>query len=375
MKYLLLQQVRIPSGGEPQWRNTMRSEQVNGEIVGQSRVLKQATQQVETVAPTDATVLLLGETGTGKELFARAVHHLSSRRNQPFVRANCAAIPAGLLESELFGHERGAFTGAVTRNIGRIELANRGTLFLDEIGDIPLELQSKLLRILQEREFERLGSSQTIRVDFRLVAATNRNLAEMVANGQFRQDLYYRLSVFPIQIPPLRDRREDIPMLVRYYVKMYAQKMNKQVENIVPEDIEALVHHSWPGNVRELQNIVERSIVVFGDGVLAISCPGEPRRTINAEWKRTTSKSTQARLEQRLPVLLLSRMGCPAAQALFEDYTQAAIEHFEAADTLSNLVGQHGLFEEQKASVERAHEKCSAARLALEQHWAQHNCR
>src|SRR4030081_3899188 len=206
--------------------NAMQRVQVVSEIVGQSTALKRVIQQLETVARTDAAVLLLGETGTGKDRLARAIHDFSSRRSQPFVRAECALIPAGLLESELFGHERGAFTGAVARNVGRIELANKGTLFLDEVGDIPLELQSKLLRVLQEREFERLGSSTTIRVDFRLVAATNRNLAEMVANGQFRQDLYYRLSVFPIQIPPLRDRREDIPMLVRYYVKMYAQKMN-----------------------------------------------------------------------------------------------------------------------------------------------------
>jgi formate hydrogenlyase transcriptional activator len=265
----------------------MRLDQHNGEIVGQSEVLKQVTQQVETVAPTDTAVLLLGETGTGKELFAKAVHDRSSRRNQPFVRANCAAIPAGLLESELFGHERGAFTGAVARNVGRIELANKGTLFLDEVGDIPLELQSKLCRVLQEREFERLGSSQTIRVDFRLVAATNRNLAEMVGNGQFRRDLYYRLSVFPIEIPALRDRIEDIPMLVWHYVKKYAQKMNRQVENILPEDMEALVHHGWPGNVRELQNIVERSMIVSAGGVLAISCPAGPKRTDTPTGTRT----------------------------------------------------------------------------------------
>jgi formate hydrogenlyase transcriptional activator len=254
----------------------MRLEPGNGEIVGQSRVLKQAIQQVETVAPTDAAVLLLGETGTGKELFAKAIHNLSSRRNQPLVRANCAAIPAGLLESALFGHERGAFTGAVARNVGRVELANKGTLFLDEVGDIPLELQSKLLRVLQEREFERLGSSQTIQVDFRLVAATNRNLMEMVAKGQFRRDLYYRLSVFPIEIPPLRERTEDIPMLVWHYALKYARQMNKTVEKILPENMEALVNYSWPGNVRELQNIVERSMVVSNNGVLAISCPAGP---------------------------------------------------------------------------------------------------
>jgi formate hydrogenlyase transcriptional activator len=278
----------------------MRLDQHNGEIVGRSEVLKQVTQQVETVAPTDTAVLLLGETGTGKELFAKAVHDRSSRRNQPFVRANCAAIPAGLLESELFGHERGAFTGAVARNVGRIELANKGTLFLDEVGDIPLELQSKFCRVLQEREFERLGSSQTIRVDFRLVAATNRNLAEMVGNGQFRRDLYYRLSVFPIELPPLRDRIEDIPMLVWHYVKKYAQQMNKQVENILPEDMEALVHHGWPGNVRELQNIIERSMVVSAGGVLAISCPAGPKSTDISTGTRTLAEAEREHIRKAL---------------------------------------------------------------------------
>jgi formate hydrogenlyase transcriptional activator len=257
--------------------NAMRAEQGDGQIVGQSRALNQVTQQVETVAPTDATVLLLGETGTGKEVFARAIHTLSSRRDQPLVRADCALIPAGLLESELFGHERGAFTGAVARSVGRIELASKGTLFLDEVGDIPLELQSKLLRVLQEREFERLGSSRTIRVDFRLVAATNRNLVEMVAHGQFRRDLYYRLSVFPIEIPPLRERADDIPILAWHFVKKYARHMNKRIEKILPEDMEALVHHGWPGNVRELQNVVERSVVVSTGPTLALSRPTEEK--------------------------------------------------------------------------------------------------
>jgi formate hydrogenlyase transcriptional activator len=255
----------------------MRAEQGDGQIVGQSRALNQVTQQVETVAPTDATVLLLGETGTGKEVFARAIHTLSSRRDQPLVRADCALIPAGLLESELFGHERGAFTGAVARSVGRIELASKGTLFLDEVGDIPLELQSKLLRVLQEREFERLGSSRTIRVDFRLVAATNRNLVEMVAHGQFSRDLYYRLSVFPIEIPPLRERADDIPILAWHFVKKYARHMNKRIEKILPEDMEALVHHGWPGNVRELQNVVERSVVVSTGPTLALSRPTEEK--------------------------------------------------------------------------------------------------
>jgi formate hydrogenlyase transcriptional activator len=258
--------------------NAIRLAQCNGEIIGQSRALKQVIEQVETVARTDATVLLLGETGTGKEVFARAIHNLSSRCDQPLVRADCALIPAGLLESELFGHERGAFTGAVARSVGRIELASKGTLFLDEAGDIPLELQSKLLRVLQEREFERLGSTRTIRVDFRLVAATNRNLLEMVGHGQFRRDLYYRLSVFPIEIPPLRDRADDIPVLAWHFVNKYARRMNKRIEKILPEDMEALVNHGWPGNVRELQNVVERSVVVSTGTTLALSRPTETKQ-------------------------------------------------------------------------------------------------
>src|SRR5258705_2996839 len=213
----------------------MQWEHGTGEIVGRSYVLTKVVQQVKTVAPTDAAVLLLGETGTGKEVLARAIHNLSSRRDQPLVRADCALIPAGLLESELFGHERGAFTGAVARSVGRIELASKGTLFLDEAGDIPLELQSKLLRVLQEREFERLGSTRTIRVDFRLVAATNRNLLEMVGHGQFRRDRYYRLSVFPIEIPPLRDRVDDIPVLALHFVNKYARRIKKRIEKILPD--------------------------------------------------------------------------------------------------------------------------------------------
>jgi formate hydrogenlyase transcriptional activator len=269
----------------------MQRVQAVSEIVGQSPALKRVIEQVETVARTDAAVLLLGETGTGKELFARSIHDFSSRRDQPLVRADCALIPAGLLESELFGHERGAFTGAVARNVGRIELANKGTLFLDEVGDIPLELQSKLLRVLQEREFERLGSSRTIRVDFRLVAATNRNLIEMVGNGQFRRDLYYRLSVFPIEIPPLRERAEDIPMLAWHFVKKYARHMNKRIDKILPEDMEALVHHGWPGNVRELQNVVERSVVVSLGAVLALSRPAEPKRIEPSRDARTLAEA------------------------------------------------------------------------------------
>ena len=246
-------------------------------IIGESARLKRVLEQVEVVAPTSSTVLVLGETGTGKELIARAVHNLSSRRDCPFVSTNCSSIPAGLLESELFGHEKGAFTGAVAREIGRFELADRGTILLDEVGDIPLELQSKLLRILQEQEFERLGSARTIRANFRLVAATNRDLPQMVEKGEFRSDLYYRLNVFPIETPPLRERREDIPLLVWHFVRKYAQVMNKRIETIRAEDMETLLHYSWPGNVRELQNIVERSVILTAGAVLHSPSLSEPK--------------------------------------------------------------------------------------------------
>ena len=239
-------------------------------IVGESPALQQVLQLVEKVAASDSTVLLLGETGTGKELIARAIHNCSRRKDRPFVKLNCAAIPTGLLESELFGHERGAFTGAITQKIGRLELANQGTLFLDEIGDIPLELQPKLLRVLQEREFERLGSTQTKHVDVRIVAATHRALEEMIVEKQFRLDLYYRLNVFPISIPPLRERREDIPLLVRHFVQQFANRMHKTIEAISPETMEALVRYPWPGNIRELQNVIERCVVVYEKGDLSV---------------------------------------------------------------------------------------------------------
>jgi formate hydrogenlyase transcriptional activator len=232
------------------------------EIVGQSRVLKAVLKQVETVAPTDSTVLIYGETGTGKELLARAIHDLSSRRQGTFVKLNCAAIPTGLLESELFGHEKGAFTGAIAQRVGRFELANRGSIFLDEVGEIPLELQTKLLRVLQEREFERLGSSRTIRTDARLVAATNRDLAALVEERQFRADLYYRLNVFPITVPPLRERRDDIPLLVRYFVQQFARRMNRRITGIPSDTMQALTRYQWPGNIRELQNFIERAVIV-----------------------------------------------------------------------------------------------------------------
>ena len=240
------------------------------DIVGTSAALKGVLHQVEIVAPTESTVLILGETGTGKELIARAIHTVSSRSRRPFVKLNCAAIPSGLLESELFGHEKGAFTGAVAQRIGRFELAHGGTLFLDEVGDIPLELQSKLLRVLQEQEFERLGNTRTIRVDVRLVAATNRDLAQMVAEKQFREDLYFRLNVFPIRIPPLRERAGDIPLLVRHFVDRYAERMNKRIETIPEEAMAALCRHAWPGNIRELQNFIERAVILTPDSVLKI---------------------------------------------------------------------------------------------------------
>ena len=240
------------------------------DIVGTSAALKAALKQVEVVAPTESTVLIVGETGTGKELIARAIHTISSRSSRAFVKLNCAAIPSGLLESELFGHEKGAFTGAVAQRIGRFELAHGGTLFLDEVGDIPLELQPKLLRVLQEHEFERLGSTRTQHVDVRLVAATNRNLEQMVADKQFREDLYFRLNVFPIRIPPLRERPGDIPLLVRFYMDTYAQRMNKRIETIPEEAMAALCRYSWPGNVRELQNLIERAVIMTPGNVLQI---------------------------------------------------------------------------------------------------------
>ena len=247
-------------------RQELRSESGFGEslreILGESAAIRRALNQIQTVAPTDSTVLIQGETGTGKELVARAIHNLSNRRDHPFIKINCAAIPLGLLESELFGHERGAFTGAIAQKTGRFELANKGTLFLDEIGDIPLELQSKLLRVLQEQEFERLGSNRTIRVNVRVVAATNRDLARMVEEREFRADLYYRLNVFPIVLAPLRERREDIPLLVHHFAAKFAHRMNKRIDTIPVEAVRILSEYSWPGNIRELQNFIERAVIL-----------------------------------------------------------------------------------------------------------------
>jgi formate hydrogenlyase transcriptional activator len=240
----------------------IRTEHNFEEIVGESAALQRVLQELAVVAPTDSAVLIRGETGTGKELIARAIHHLSGRRERTFVKLNCAAIPTGLLESELFGHEKGAFTGAIAQKVGRFELAHRGTLFLDEVGDIPPELQPKLLRVLQEQEFERLGSTKTVRVDVRLVAATNRDLARLVAERQFRSDLYYRLNVFPLTLPPLRERRDDIPRLVRYFTQQAGRRMGKRIETIPAEDMGALCQYHWPGNVRELENFIERAVIL-----------------------------------------------------------------------------------------------------------------
>jgi formate hydrogenlyase transcriptional activator len=252
--------VRYPTGDQAERRFER--------IIGNGAALESVLHQVEQVAPTDATVLIEGETGTGKELIAHAIHNASQRCGRAFIKLNCAAIPRDLLESELFGHEKGAFTGAIAQKIGRFEMADKGTLFLDEVGDIPSVLQPKLLRVLQEQEFERLGSGRTHKVDVRLVAATNQDLVKMVARGQFRSDLYYRLNVFPILLPALRERREDIPALVTHFVKLFSRRMGKQVESIPPEIMAAFQWYSWPGNIRELQNLVERAVILSRDGVL-----------------------------------------------------------------------------------------------------------
>jgi formate hydrogenlyase transcriptional activator len=263
-------------------QDEIRNEQLFEDIVGRSPALREVLREVTTVAPTDSTVLIFGETGSGKELVARAIHQLSGRREHAFVKLNCAAIPTGLLESELFGHEKGAFTGAINARVGRFELANKGTVFLDEIGEIPLELQPKLLRVLQEREFERLGSSRTLRSDARLLAATNRDLSALVDEGKFRADLFYRLNVFPVRVPPLRDRREDIPMLVRHFAEQFARRMKKTIETIAPETMETLTRYDWPGNIRELQNLIERAVILSPGRVLNVPVGALQTRTAAA---------------------------------------------------------------------------------------------
>jgi formate hydrogenlyase transcriptional activator len=273
-------------------RNQRRFEQ----IIGSSPALETVLEQVERVAPTDSTVLIQGETGTGKELIAHAIHNISSRCGHSFVRLNCAAIPLDLLESELFGHEKGAFTGAIAQKIGRFELADKGTLFLDEVGDIPPALQPKLLRVLQEQEFERLGSARTHRVNVRLVAATHRDLTEMVKRGEFRDDLYYRLNVFPVLLPPLRARREDIPALVTHFVEIFGRRMGREIENIPPETMSALSSYEWPGNIRELQNLVERAVILSNDGVLPNPLPTAGTPGVIVSPAATTLKDSERAL-------------------------------------------------------------------------------
>lgn len=268
--------------------NQLSEEQQNfAGIIGESAALKRVLREVEIVAPTDSTVIILGETGTGKELIAKAIHNLSRRASHQFVKLNCAAIPANLLEAELFGHERGAFTGAVNQRIGRFETAHRGTFFLDEIGDLPLELQPKLLRVLQEQEFERLGSSRTIKTDVRLVAATHQNLLDKIEDGEFRRDLYYRLNIFPILLPPLRERREDIAPLANHFARLCGAKMQKQVREISPLTLKVLLEHDYPGNVRELQNLIERAVIRTPNGVLRpehmkVEAIGAKKQILNA---------------------------------------------------------------------------------------------
>jgi formate hydrogenlyase transcriptional activator len=295
-------------------QDEIRSEHRFEEIIGRSTALRRVLNEIETVAPTDSTVLVLGETGSGKELVARAIHELGRRKDQAFVKLNCAAIPTGLLESELFGHEKGAFTGAISQRIGRFELASRGTVFLDEIGEIPLELQPKLLRVLQEREFERLGSARTLRTDARLIAATNRDLAALADEQKFRQDLYYRLNVFPIHVPPLRERREDVPMLVRHFAQQFARRMKKPIDTIPADTMDTLVRYDWPGNIRELQNLIERAVILSSGPVLDVPLAAlngrkaSPSRAESAD-ARPESQETLEQAERRhiLSVLEASR--------------------------------------------------------------------
>jgi formate hydrogenlyase transcriptional activator len=277
-------------------------------IIGNSAALESVLEQVEQVAPTDSTVLIEGETGTGKELIAHAIHNASQRCGRPFIKLNCAAIPLDLLESELFGHEKGAFTGAIAQKMGRFEMADKGTLFLDEVGDIPAALQPKLLRVLQEQEFERLGSGRTHKVDVRLVAATNRNLVKMVARGQFRSDLYYRLNVFPILLPALRERQEDIPTLITHFVKVFSRRMGKQVDNIPLETVAAFQWYSWPGNIRELQNLVERAVILSRDGVLPNPLNKKQTELMIPSLHRTRAFHSSMTLEDSERALILETL-------------------------------------------------------------------
>jgi len=298
MSYERIEQLNAQLAREKLYlEDEIRSEQLFEDIIGRSPALRRVLHEIETVAPTDSTVLITGETGSGKELVARAIHQLGARREQAFVRLNCAAIPTGLLESELFGHEKGAFTGAISQRIGRFELAHRGTVFLDEVGEIPLELQPKLLRVLQEREFERLGSARTLKTDARLIAATNRDLAALVDEQKFRQDLFYRLNVFPVQVPPLRQRREDIPVLVRHFAQQFARRMKKSIETIPTETMNALVEYEWPGNIRELQNLIERAVILSTGSTLDV--PSMAAAVRHAAPARSRSPETLRDSERR----------------------------------------------------------------------------
>jgi formate hydrogenlyase transcriptional activator len=282
----------------------IRFDQNMGNMVGEGPAFQSVLRSIQIVAPTDATVLILGETGTGKELVARAIHQLSGRSKGSFVKVNCAAIPASLLESELFGHEKGAFTGAVGQKIGRFELAHHGTLFLDEIGEMPLELQSKLLRAIQDQEFERVGGTRTIRTDVRFIVATNRDLKAMVDDNRFRADLYYRLHVFPLNVPPLRERREDIPLLTRYFVQKHAQRMRRNIETIPSAALDALTLYDWPGNIRELQNVIERSVILTSGSVLTMAMPeltGKP--AVAVPYSRASDSTQSAERESILRAL------------------------------------------------------------------------
>jgi formate hydrogenlyase transcriptional activator len=277
-------------------------------IIGNSTALESVLEQVAQVAPTDSTVLIEGETGTGKELIAHAIHNASQRCGRAFIKLNCAAIPLDLLESELFGHEKGAFTGAIAQKIGRFEMADKGTLFLDEVGDIPPALQPKLLRVLQEQQFERLGSGRTHQVDVRLVAATNRDLVKMVARGQFRSDLYYRLNVFPILLPALRERREDIPALVNHFVNLFGRRMRKQVDSILPETMAAFQSYSWPGNIRELQNLVERAVILSRDGLLPNPLHEKQTELMTPSLHRTRTFQSSMTLEESDRALIVETL-------------------------------------------------------------------
>ena len=340
----------------------IRSELHFEDIVGNSEPLRRVLKEIETVAPADSTVLIYGETGTGKELIARALHNLSSRKPNAFVKLNCAAIPTGLLESELFGHEKGAFTGAIIQRVGRFELANRGTIFLDEVGEIPLELQPKLLRVLQEREFERLGSTRTLRTDARLIAATNRDLKAMVEEQRFRSDLYYRLNVFPIRVPSLRERKEDIPLLVRHFVKEFSRRNQRVIDTIPSETMQALIRYHWPGNIRELQNVIERAVIISRGPVLNVAlaeltpdvssprtvphsqAPNQPpMRAFRRCWKRRSGIRSCVLWKRRMEWL----RGQTEPQLVWESSVRrssikCASWEFASPEQPSRTTGQHG---------------------------------